>query len=76
MLQARTEEQRETIFGILRKDNQTTYYSFEDGDVENIMIDGNISFDAMAQIVDFLRLKIKQGSWYKCVYKRRILPLP
>lgn len=66
-LQVRTEEQKETILGILRKDNQTTYYSFEDGDGENIMIDGNISFDAMAQIVEFLRLKIKQGSWYKCV---------
>ena len=66
-LQAKTEEQKETIFGILEKDNQTTYYSFEDGVVENIMIDGNITFDAMAQIVEFLRLKIKQGSWYKCV---------
>jgi hypothetical protein len=55
MLEAKTEEQRETIFGILGKDNQTTYYSFEDGDVENIMIDGNISFDAMAKIADYLR---------------------
>ena len=54
MLKA-NEEQRKTIFGILEKDNQTTYYSFEDGDVENIMIDGYISFDAMAQIVDYLR---------------------
>ena len=55
MLKATTEEQRETILGILEKDNQITYYSFEDWDVENIMIDGNISFDAMAEIVDYLR---------------------
>lgn len=67
MLKAVTEKQRETIFGILGKDNPTTYYSFEDGDVENIMIDGNISFDAMAKIVDYLRLYIKKGVWYKCV---------
>ena len=67
MLKAVTEKQRETIFGILREDNQTTYYSFEDGDVENIMIDGNISFDAMAKIIDYLRLNIKKGVWYKCV---------
>jgi hypothetical protein len=67
MLEVKTEEQRETILGILEKDNQTTYHTFEDGNVENIMIDGNISFDAMAKIVDYLRLKIKQGSWYKCV---------
>ena len=60
-LQARTEEQKETIFGIISKDNQTTYYSFEDGDRENIMIDGNISFDAMAQIVDYLRSQITNG---------------
>jgi hypothetical protein len=55
MLEVKTEEQRETIFGILEKDNQTTYHTFEEGDVENIMIDGNISFDAMAEIVDYLR---------------------
>lgn len=67
ILQVKSQNQKNVILKILEKDNQTTYHTFEDGNVENIMIDGNISFDAMAKIVGFLRLKIKQGSWYRCV---------
>ena len=59
--------QKDAILKILEDDNATTYHTFEEDDVENIMIDGNISFDAMAKIVDYLRTKIKQGIWYKCV---------
>lgn len=66
-LQIKSQNQKNVILKILEDDNPTTYHTFEDADMENIMIDGNISFDAMAQIVDFLRLKIKQGIWYKCV---------
>lgn len=67
MLRVRTEEQKKKVLEILEDDNPTTYHTFEDGDVENILIDGNISFDAMAQIVDFLRCIFKRGVWYRCV---------
>jgi len=49
------QNQKDAILKILEDDNATTYHTFEDGDVGNIMIDGIISFDAMAEIVDYLR---------------------
>lgn len=67
ILQAKSRNQKNVILKILEDDNPTTYHTFENGDSKNIMIDGNISFESMAKIVDYLRLKIKQGSWYKCV---------
>lgn len=66
-LKVKSQNQRNVILKILEDDNPTTYHTFEDYVDEHILVDGLISFEAMAQIVDYLRFKIKQGSWYKCV---------
>lgn len=66
-LQVKNQNQKNVILEILEDDNPTTYHTFEDYDNENILVDGNISFDAMAKIVDFLRLSIKRGVWYRCI---------
>lgn len=67
ILQAKSQNQKNVILKILEDDNPTTYHTFEDGDVENILIDGNISFESMAKIVDYLRTDIKKGVVYKCI---------
>lgn len=67
MLSVKNKHQKDVILGILQKDNASTYCSFEEGDCENILIDGNVSFDAMKQIVEYLEIKIRQGYWYKCI---------
>lgn len=66
-LQVKSQNQKDVILKILEDDNPTTYHTFEDYDNENIFVDGLISFDAMAKIVDYLRLNIKKGVWYKCI---------
>lgn len=67
ILQVKSQNQKDVILKILEDDNPTTYHTFEDYDNENILVDGLISFDAMAKIVDYLRLNIKKGVWYKCI---------
>jgi len=67
MLHVKNQNQKDVILKILEDDNPTTYHTFEDYDNENIFVDGLISFDAMAKIVDYLRLNIKKGVWYKCI---------
>ena len=66
-LQVKSQNQKNVILKILEDDNPTTYHTFEDYDNENILIDGLISFDAMAKIVYYLRLNIKKGVWYRCI---------
>lgn len=67
ILQVKSQNQKNVILKILEDDNPTTYHTFEDYDNENILVDGLVSFEAMAKIVDYLRLNIKKGVWYKCV---------
>lgn len=67
ILQVKSQNQKTAILKILEDDNSTTYHSFEDFDNENILVDGLISFEAMAKIVDYLRLNIKKGVWYRCI---------
>jgi len=55
ILQVKSQNQKNVILKILEDDNPTTYHTYEDYDNENILVDGNISFDAMAEIVDYLR---------------------
>ena len=59
ILQVKSQNQKNVILKILEDDNSTTYHTFEDYDNKNILIDGLISFDAMAKIVDYLILKTK-----------------
>ena len=67
ILQVKSQNQKNVILKILEDDNSTTYHTFEDYDNENILIDGIVSFDAMAKIVDYLRCDIKKGVWYRCI---------
>jgi hypothetical protein len=67
ILQVKSQNQKNVILKILEDDNSTTYHTFEDYDNENILVDGLISFEAMAKIVDYLRCNIKKGVWYKCI---------
>lgn len=55
ILHVKNQNQKNVILKILEDDNSTTYHTFEDCDNENILVDGLISFEAMAQIVDYLR---------------------
>lgn len=66
-LQVKSEEQKDIILKILEDDDSTAYHTFGDYDNECILVDGIISFDAMAKIVDYLRLNIKKGVWYRCI---------
>ena len=54
-LQVKSQNQKNVILKILEDDNPTTYHTFEDYDNENILVDGLVSFEAMAKIVDYLR---------------------
>ena len=54
-LQVKSQNQKDVILKILEDDNLTTYHTFEDYDNENILVDGLISFESMAKIVDYLR---------------------
>ena len=67
ILQVKSQDQKNVILKILEDDNSTTYHTFEDYDNENILIDGLISFEAMAKIVDYLRCNFKKGVWYRCI---------
>ena len=67
ILQVKSQNQKNVILKILEDDNPTTYHTFEDYDNENILVDCLISFDDMAKIVDYLRLNIKKGVWYRCI---------
>lgn len=67
ILQIKSQNQKNVILKILEEDNSTTYHTFEDYDNENILIDGLVSFEAMAKIVDYLRCNIKKGVWYRCI---------
>lgn len=55
ILQVKSQNQKNVILKILEDDNPTTYHTFEDCGNENILIDGLVSFEAMAKIVDYLR---------------------
>lgn len=67
ILHVKNQNQKDVILKILEDDNPTTYHTFEDYDNENILIDGLISFEAMAEIVDYLRCIFKKGVWYRCI---------
>lgn len=66
-LHVKSENQKNVILEILEEDDATAYHTFVDYDNEVILVDGIISFEAMAKIVDYLRLNIKKGVWYRCI---------